>query len=79
MAEKAMQDPEYKRLLNRVATQKEARRDLTIENDMTKFRHKLLMLSRIEHGSYQHHIGSLDLQKYGNKCALLSVVSLTGI
>lgn len=79
MAEKAMQDPEYKCLLKRAATKKEARRDLTIENDIITFRHKLLMLNKIEHRSYQYQRGSLDIQKYRNKCALLSVVSLTRI
>lgn len=79
MAEQAMQDPEYKSLLKRAATRKEARRELTIENDITKFRHKLLMLNQIEHGSYQHRRRGLDIEKCRNKCALLSVVSLTGI
>ena len=78
MAEKAMHDLGYKSQLERSAFEKENRVNRTIENDMTKIRHKLLMVSKIEDRNRQHRREMVNGREARTKCSLISAVSLRG-
>lgn len=54
MAEKAMHDPKYRLQLERSASNKETLRSVAIEDDVTKFRNRLLMLHKLEDETCQH-------------------------
>ena len=77
MADKAMYDPKYKLQLEKTASGK-GRMNVAIEDDMTKIRHKIVMLNKLERKNHQHN-REMRNAEFGRdpRCALISAVSLS--
>ena len=78
MADTAMYNPKYRLQLQRSASKNEPWVNVIIEENMTKIHHRLLMMSKNEKSICQLPRSPNPHINGGNKCALLSAVSLLG-
>ena len=77
MADKAMYDHKYNLQLEKSASGK-GRMNVAIEDDMTKIRHKIVMLNKLECKTHQHNREMRNAEFARDpKCALISAVSLS--